>query len=66
LFNKIDEDDSSGWEKFLSFRIWQKGMLFWDNGYYQFINCHAEYNSQDVLTYGTLKKHMGKFLRILK
>jgi len=63
---KIDEDDSSGWEKYLSFRIWQKGMLLWDNGYYQFINCHAEYNSKDVLTYGTLKKHIGKLLRILK
>ena len=64
---KIEDNDDNfkSWEKFLSYRIWQKGMIFWDNGYYQFLDCSA-LNTNNVLNYGTLKKHIGKFLRILK
>ena len=64
---KIEDNDENfkSWEKYLSYRIWQKGMLFWDNGYYQFINCTA-LDTDDVLSYGTLKKHIGKFMVIYK
>jgi hypothetical protein len=64
-FYKLTNDFFNSWEKVLGYRIWQKNYFFWDNGYYQAFDCNA-LNTPHIFTYGILKKHVGKYLRIGK
>jgi hypothetical protein len=64
-FYKLTDDFFTSWEKALGYRIWQKKSFFWDNGNYQAFDCKA-FNTPYIFTYGELKKHIGKYVRIGK
>jgi hypothetical protein len=64
---KPTNDFMNGWEKYFSYRIWQKSLLFWDNGYYQAFTCNANMLGLDhpfEWNHLEFKRHVGKFLKI--